>query len=229
MGQRITHRSRPRVDFPFRYRTGTHGDYDHGPFTLQQIVELLWRVKTLSVVASITDASPTVFDLTAEIPRVDEFFDPVTDESVMLQTVHGYGGIFYTSDDEVGIWNFPYITGDDVPGDETIIKDGSDYWIQGDDGYSLATTNFLLEWVSGDQFIAQGDGFGGGTVNFEGSLILSDGVPIPLKLYAGLTPGSAESATCVITATEWFPYATTTGAAAWDTTTGAPANGGPGA
>jgi hypothetical protein len=48
--------------------------------------------------------------------------------------------------------------------------------------------------------------------------------------YGDTTDGYVTTASdFVFEATEWWPYATTAGLPAWDTTTGLPLNGGPGA
>ena len=72
-------------------------------------------------------------------------------------------------------------------------------------------------------------------LHFTGSLVIG-GTTVDLRMVATAVGNSevgvvtaVDSASFEITVEEWRPYATSTGAAAWDTTTGAPANGGPGA
>jgi hypothetical protein len=63
---------------------------------------------------------------------------------------------------------------------------------------------------------------------FEIELSNNDVISIPG--FSVLSVGDAEVITPFrVKATEWWPYATTTGQPAWDAETGAPINGGPGA
>ena len=63
--------------------------------------------------------------------------------------------------------------------------------------------------------------------------LASGSMTFPARHLTSGTAGYAEisfgTPTLVLTATEWWPYATTAAAAAWNTATGAAANGGPGA
>ena len=70
---------------------------------------------------------------------------------------------------------------------------------------------------------------GNGTYEeFNADLVLYSGTYsiTALSLSAG---EPMRNGAMTITATEWFPYKTTTGDDAWNTTTGAAANGGPAA
>lgn len=62
------------------------------------------------------------------------------------------------------------------------------------------------------------------TLNLQGTP-----VDFPLEVYAIDSAVELTGHAASIEITEWFPYATTAGAAAWNTTTGSPSNGGPGA
>jgi hypothetical protein len=60
----------------------------------------------------------------------------------------------------------------------------------------------------------------------EGQSIALPGLRLPTPEESGR---SFSGYSCSVTAVEWFPYATSTGQPAWDTSTGAPINGGPAA
>lgn len=60
-------------------------------------------------------------------------------------------------------------------------------------------------------------------------IVLGGGDTLILPLYADTSGGYTYSGSITVTATKWWPYKTTAGDPAWDSTTGLPINGGPGA
>lgn len=95
--------------------------------------------------------------------------------------------------------------------DEPIYKDeNGEYWIRATvDNDDVRINRNVRESVD--------------DIEFDCSLVLNCGT-FPVKFYSsGVTPN------LTITATAWWPYATKSGDPAWDTATGDPINGGPGA
>lgn len=257
MGKRITWRSRPRADIPFSGSIDdvTSDDKTNwvGPMSLAQLVELFWRVKTLKFTGTIyidftylTDpedvssrvAGSQYYSLDVPLTRRSFIGIPPTsyfesDETDIFRENLHWGGLAqwaYSSSGETEI-----MLSETPP----ILRDNSgDYWlkpffrISADSGvYDLpfagishgTDTQYDEGTLSDYEMIPAVLSLGGADVNF------------PILWYAyeygsynGLDDVVITSATAAIEVTEWFPYATKAGLDAWDTATGAPANGGPG-
>ena len=207
MGHRITWRSRPRSDYPWPLKTveiasvGTPDpDYLIGPFPMDAVLELLYRVKKF---------------------RVDDEYDilyephTLTEKDIFEGTRNGpisppLYGEHITSFSRIQ-WIEP---GTSYPGDVNadIFKTADGYYLRGRFRFDTSNSwvaNWAVDYINTD---AQ-------TVDF----VLSSGT------YTVTMFGGSISGTPTITATEWWPYKTTAGLPAWDTATGAPINGGPGA
>ena len=238
MSVRITWRARPRADNGFyagaAATTAAAQDSLHniGPFTEAQLTELFWRVRKLRIDFTIgwaTDDDPPetgTDSFSVVLRRCEDNFglDEITEESVLFSTNLSGGAVMFVSDPEItdSGGNFQFLG--KIERDES-----GKFWItRGDDpaiiyawGGESSVSSYEAEIAPGDMVVS------------GAALELSGAVEIPIYLVAHPTAGmgtrSVTSATCTLVAEEWFPYKTTTGAAAWNTTTGAAANGGPAA
>jgi len=257
MGHRITWRSRPRSEYPWLYRTedkplvelgiGAENPYDMliGPLPMNAVAELLHRVIQFDYTVSITgdpgggggDVTQTGF---GTIRMVRNFYtDPTEPDEIDIFTDHrtrveddGIGAAGTTSSsiayyDPVGTDGLGFLEAVTMgwSGDwETapIFRDDSDpkmFWLQGE---------FFCQTTPADPVVFSAGNFPlvtGGWLLFDASLVLACGT-FPIKCAAEAT-GAVSAASLVLTASEWFPYADKAGADAWNTATGAPANGGP--
>jgi hypothetical protein len=225
MGLRVTTRTRPRRDFPVIVGTTTAAaaaaDNLAGPFTQAQLVELIFRVRKVRITASISharyiDPAPeeepfteaTTTDVDIAIPRrntSDVDSPEIADEVEIL--IHSEIGMSFFNDTNDG-WFTGVLS--------SIVKDESGgYWMRINFGGSPVGAGF-----SSDTSI-QGD-----TLEFNATFTLG-GVDFSIPAIAIAMEVTAAS--LMITVEEWWPYATTTGSAAYDTATGAAINGGPAA
>jgi hypothetical protein len=199
-----------------------------GPFTTDQLMELLFRVRALRMVGSVTtDLGTHTFDHT--FPRRDasgdEFADPA--EVAVNRELLGDKWDVHTVDFtreffDLGVWaGGVWISFKWFP-----LPENSDS-IGRDENGKLWLLNATFHVLTDDHEASVGSSDFGG-FPFTVDLVLSSGT-VALSGTAQAPVGVISAASCAITATEWLPYATTTGAAAWNTATGAGANGGPGA
>ena len=254
MSHRITWKSRPRSCYPWLYQTGdktladlgigAENPYDLliGPLTMQAVVELLYRVIQfdfdLSVTADVS-GTPVTQTGTGQIRMNYSSGDPTelevftrhrtfTDdeypgfpgetsagyEFATIDLSNGYGWMLPVS----MYWSSP---DQSVP---PIFKDENGmFWLQG-------AFDFLTDPGDPVQFYG-GNGImtSGGYLLQDADLVLASGT-FPIKCgFEAFGSADVTSASLTITASEWFPYKTTVGDPAWDTATGAPINGGPGA
>jgi hypothetical protein len=238
MADRITWRSRPRPDNGFyagaAATTAAAQDALHniGPFTAAQLTELFWRVRKIRITATIAwtaDEGPPetgTDSFSVVLRRCEDNFelDEIAEESVLFSTNLNGSSVLFVSDPEItdSGGNFQFLG--KIERDE----DGK-FWIaRGDDPAIIYAWGGDSDVSSYESAMAEGDMVISGAV-----LELSGAVDIPIYLIAHTTAGtgsrSVTSASCTVVAEEWYPYKTTTGAAAWNTTTGAAANGGPAA
>jgi hypothetical protein len=222
MGTRITTGGRERLDFPFHHAETTAeaaaAEGRLGPFTMQQVVALFWRVKAVRIVASVTyerftpdtedDPSTTesaTFDSDQVAVRAIYSHypvEPLTDIQIYVEAASDYGFFACLSP------NSKFISTGGLQG---IQKDESGgYWLR-----------ILIHVGSGapDYAIIGNDDYGG--YGFDCTAVLTvfgAEYDIPVTAYGGL---GATAATCAITVDEWLPYATTGAAAVWDADTGA--------
>ena len=238
MGDRITWRSRPRPDSALydgaeettvAAQTALH---NIGPFTAAQLTELFWRVRKIQIEATIswtTDDDPPetgTDSFSVTLRRCEDNFgqDEITEESVLFVTNLNGAGVLFISDPEITDF------GGSLQFLGTIVKDeNGEFWLpRGDDAAIIYAWGEVGSVSTFETEIAEGE-----LAVSDVVLTLSDDVEIPVYIVARASaifgPRSVTSASCTIAVTEWFPYKTTTGAAAWNTTTGAASNGGPAA
>ena len=193
-----------------------------GPFTHAQLIELLLRVKKIHMVGSIVHSGGTRTVDEILIRKREPGADPeeATSESHVFQALFGQGGLAeWDYDAGVGtdsvsvyiasIFQYPETLGKDENGKFWCLNAsvGGRLW---SDGAGISSYD-----ATGNEITA--------------NLLLASGT-VPLTVGVEAPDGeSVTSATCSFTVTEWYPYATSTGAAAWDTATGLAANGGPAA
>lgn len=249
MSHRITWRSRPRSEYPWPLKTGAktlaelgigaENPYDSliGPLPMKAVVEILYRVAQLDFSLSIT-ADPGGGDVTqtssGSIRLQNSGSDPTEIEVFKRHSTYmdnDPGGLF----GETG----PSFTFENVEATETaylqpidmvwggsaaepaIFKDeNGDFWLQGGFAFSTVFTDPITFDAHNLPLTV------GGWILIDAQLVLSCGA-FPIK--CGVEGAVVSAASLTIEATEWWPYKTTAGADAWNTTTGAPANGGPGA
>lgn len=217
-----------------------------GPLTLAAVVELVYRVKSVSYSGSITvwpsyagsEGSDETFATggTATLEdqpgpaasnELDQFiaaqyqFDDVDPGSISFGGTDGDGGSLFIQaitgarsawmGDKVDIWK----------------DENGEFWLIGEIVWSFSQTDPGIFSAS----IGTRD-TGGTVLEVDISLVLKCGT-FPIKgvalTYDNYDANAITAASLTVTATEWFPYKTTAGAAAWNTSTGAAANGGPGA
>jgi hypothetical protein len=238
MGIRITGRIRSlaqvvfdhaRVDAPRLYQIEPLPEENiSGPWAAKDIAALLYRAKKLRLRATINhkeeinpypEEPPYLQSVTTsidiELVRMrDAGFDvPVENEIELLQN---YTYNYYQDQDGNGVTfaSRPYL------------DDGQ--WYLAASVYALSEEKTT---APSKVLIAQESSSGYPiSANFE---ILGTNYEIPAKVILLETGGDpeivVEDASCSIEVTEWWTYATKSGAPAWNATTGAPANGGPGA
>lgn len=196
-----------------------------GPFTRRQFTELCYRVKAIRIQASVSwddgigGSGTDTMDVT--LVRRDDSNTAVTNERRITPDIIGPEFPFVFTDGFSGFGAF--LTG---AGPAYKDENGS-YWIEGTSGPALA--------VNQNAIILSADGSTPGSppdnqrVFPANVLTFSDATTAPLVLVVASGNGDITSASASTTITEWFPYKTTAGLAAWNTATGAIANGGPGA
>lgn len=233
-------------------------NYLSGPFTRPDIIALLWRVKKLRIVASVTaTATKEVFNETTEefetvttnytrdVDEVLELVYPSNWSSEELQdeqipdddflyavtnsNEHRFRSVGEESGTTGGLFYFLCDQYSNDVGKDT----GGALWIYLYGGAGTAVTGDagLTVWEM-KYGAAAGDDVT--TKDFTGTLQIYDNT---VNLVMRVRPSSTEAgdntaitaASFAITVEEWRPYATTAGAGAWNATTGAPVNGGPGA
>ena len=246
MGHRVTWRDRQRSGYPWPLATlrinradipalqasyGALGEYQGlvGPLPMAAVVELLYRVRKVSFAGSFTvdtpdPASTDSYSVSAELTLTPSTGGAALTETDLFQSLQStIGGIiprhysfsqdsgdsiseFFLIDD--GIGNFP-IYADDLGG----------FWVRG---------RFYALPLGGISFALANGVYDDARDYFDATLSLRSGdFSIRAFIDGYLDERVISGQTLTITATEWFPYATTAGADAWDTATGAPVNGGP--
>lgn len=226
MGQRVTIRSRPRYDAPFYAVVSTAAAQtaasSHGPFTVHQFAELLWRVKAITVTASLgwSDNGDPEETGTIEISRVmlrssDPFaFYAIDDESGLLPNIPYASGGIWEEDDSDSNWQISSLS------DLVFVDETGKYWIDSSFGFSVTQDGgYVLGRLVDPPLDNQ--------QNIDVSLAFADGSTVPLKLSAEVPSTLITSATATVVITEWYPYADKSGAAAWSSSTGLPINDGP--
>jgi hypothetical protein len=106
---------------------------------------------------------------------------------------------------------------------EIFVDEDGNYWLSGFAQFSAGSGS------PGSFAIQTTQSFASGTLLLDITLELQSG-SYAIKGIGQTNSGTTvNSASMTITASEWHPYETTAGVAAWNTETGAPVNGGPGA
>lgn len=254
MGIRISWRSRPRNgEYPWLLRTEsvTNAGIDYGPdgmtrligpLTLEAVVELLYRVEEIqydgsiaidiggygsfdesfngTLIPSFEEAPITV----SEITKFERYFPQNPDpDNINLE--------YRDHDSNQPKWVRPITSStferNDLPFSEIYKDDNGNFYLNG--GFDFTATAD----VGGTPFTYFISSYGNFSLDyvqvFDADLILFAGT-FPIKVGVPYSIGDTFVAShLTLTASKWHPFATTTGSDAWNTTTGAPANGGPGA
>ena len=252
MGQKITYRSRPRPDslgilpigsptgnsvWPYVHGNGIVTGYDpakvtgFGPLTIGQLFELLFRVKEFTLdyerLVYLSDPAEWVPESLnyARVPTntgLNVFSDTFTDAAAQYKEIDAYTQVALGS---VGIA-------------ATIAGDGYD-WIWDDIAlqcFQVPDGRFWVNFPFIHPFLSAGQPMDGYPAEYPDSYAYLSGTLSGLHSGSSIgtrhvvyssVPGEVRNMTW--TATKWLPYATKAGDPAWSTTTGAPANGGPGA
>ena len=256
MGHRITWRGRPRSGYPWPLRTEVTDEAaliaDHGtkgitacigPLPLQAMMELIYRVKSLSFEMSVEtkyaedyvdgDGVPVTFPwVTTTRSGTLEVDSGTTETDVFEEASYGPESSGFVSSvplqwyDGYEWGTFEPLASSPLAGDTAdIYTDGSgNYWASG--GFNFR----IEEYGSGD---AVGIEFYPPTLSpayevFDVTLILNSGT-YTFPWVAACDGFDIRNSEITFTATEWWPYKTTAGSPAWDTATGDAINGGPGA
>lgn len=174
-----------------------------GPFTGNSVAELLFRVKSIEVYGS-----------GASVGSDDgsEVLDLWTDDEIELFEGNALN---YLAADGFGIPNFKYFSplynlfspGGQFSDHSIFVDENGFYWL------AWRCELLVPPYVSNTGYVN----------DITASLVLATGTySIPMVT-------SSDYSLVTLTATAWLPYKTTAGEAAWDTATGLPINGGPGA
>ena len=251
MGERVTWRSRPRSDYPWPLRTKTTtvadliSDYGNngiigmiGPLPMAAMVELIYRVKAAEFVFSVEtkygeDAEDYPWTTTSRTGTMG-FTGTPTEINALKEASYSPESFGFVSSLEME-WE-----GAD-PADVAYLSSVSSSPLAGHAADIFKDENGEF-WVTGSTFFAVTEPGGGNAVDIEirendsyatfavvsVSLVLSSGT-FAFDQIASCDGYAIRNSELTIAASEWWPYKTTAGAAAWDTATGAAANGGPGA
>jgi hypothetical protein len=255
MGERVTWRSHPRSDYPWPYPTikttvanllvGFPFDYEYliGPLDVAGVVELIYRVNQISWSLSVTtefDGDTTVLtgsgvmeqrNLSGILPTEKEVFEynraiEFQDE---IQTIPDFYRAFnfFSTDTEIisSIELLDYVEPFPRRTHPIYEDENGNFWLHGAFNCLIADDENFNKIAGATNFLSQAALY---TLEIHATLVLHSGTYL-LKAVAGGGDSTPSSATYTLTATRWHAYATTTGADAWNTTTGSPANGGPGA
>lgn len=252
MDKHLALRSTGRFYRPLTAPDGVAADLESGvntgPFTKDQVLALIWRVKKIKIVAEMSYTKEVLIsapedpaeyeeqsftkNIDVDMERIQEFGEDagpailLTKEQFLSQILDSQMVIFtsHTATEEdpdiTAGWNFSFGLSGSMTKDE---NDG--YWMN----YGIVASDNSegddLRWYPGEATP------GGTEIDFTGTfVILGITISIPMHSFGGvLGLVSTDSASFAATVTEWYPYATSTGAPAWSSTTGAPINGGPGA
>lgn len=239
MSHRITWRSRPRSQYPWPVRTlpstlaalyagGGLVPGFIGPLPLPAAVELLFRVKKLAWSAAITVPDQTPAESAADGDLV--YDSGVTESDVFAAT--GYRpdlddgqSLDLTSAGGTGYGWAKFInTGSAISilteNAEIFRDENGDFWLSG--GIEVGgNADYVFSIGTIDA--------GGSYLLFDIDLVLSTGTHQIQGIATTFAGSSVTAAALTLTATEWFPFRTAAGDPAWNTATGAPINGGPGA
>lgn len=257
MSHRITWRSRPRSGYPWPLRTSRITNLERqgsgvapnliGPLSMQAVVELLYRVKEVDVSGGVLmELYSDPFNLTVSGTLTSNLdMDELTKFTSNSHTP-GSGrpdGDFFDALLATGGWTLPQqvkplVSAElrpDLPESEIYIDDDGNYWLHG---------IFSLE-VGDDPAILAFEVTSGDAVTYPSGAPLppewvATACEVPLVLKCGtfnlkasiahVPPNEAFISTdLTLTASKWHPFKTKAGSDAWETDTGAPANGGPGA
>lgn len=240
MLQRVTHRSRPRIDDwveragdpvspEAAYENGDVGNYALGPFTRDEIFELLFRIDKISISASLdwtdSDTPPEsgTFTVSAEARRIDYelggFDAPINDESRVLKYAIDIS-LFETLDESGGRLYLSLISpvADISFGNPIAVDTNGKYWLTQSLIYASPPELINLSIISNQKL--------SGPSPFSVNLALSNStVVIKLNSYPPTGYESMELTSCSMAAEEWYPYADKEGNAVWDTATGLPVAG----
>lgn len=231
MGERVTYRTRPRIDsFWVVDNVDTPANLEGfgrmGPFTRKQLMELWFRVKKIRIIASCDwendnedppDSGSASLDVTVTRVRTSDMtLSDINNETELLDEWNANAYLAFYDSAEIS-W---FRATESLPRQSMDQDTNGDYWL--DDGIPGA----VLSVSDGADFsVAALGGSGQLTVSLE----FSDTSTVSFDLsfvVAGATSTSNRAATVEIL--EWYPYADRDDDPAWDTATGLQANGGPG-
>jgi hypothetical protein len=213
MSNRVTWRSRPRSEYPWPIPTARlealpeaypEPDYLIGPLPMHALCELLFRANGF-----------TAGDATGQ------YLDSPTEENMLERA---WNATVYPSS-FAGF--YAWAVGDDWGFEFTLFESGVDPWDGHDDDREIFIYDVAGEfYLRGRIAISGPDGDRAGNWNVDA---MNGPVTITLKMKSGDFPITAYgdfSPDFIVSS--WLPYATRDGSPAWNTTTGAAINGGPG-
>ena len=200
--------------------------------TRAQYIALVWRVQELSVDFSVTftnftddpeaedPTAPGDTETVAATHTIVRYNDTVIDNGPIKQTAAIVGNMGGLLTWRMTANNFAQFAFDVATG---VFQDEDDkIWVACGMAAKKDDSSFI-SIHNATEAAAEAPG-----VNFTGKIIiLGEEVDFPMEFIEAVH--SVGSTVCTITPTKFFPYKNSTGSAAWDATTGAPINGGPGA
>lgn len=250
MSHRITWRSRPRSEYPWPLRVAgiTNAERDNygyannllGPLTIQAITELLYRVEEISYSGTLVihaygvdipmPSSGTMlpvegwdelqkFEHHSQNPGEDVSFDHYYEHYYDEPTTGIISTLHPLSDDPLR---------PDLPEAEIYKDEDGNFWLHG--YFEFVRNDGIPILIFGVKSGADLPGTGQTVAQFTVPLTLS-GVVHNLAASVTLFTATETFVSCDIAMipTKWHAYKTTAGDPAWDTATGLPVNGGPGA
>jgi hypothetical protein len=244
MSNRITWRSRPRSEYPWPLRTrritttdlynGNLTPYLIGPLDMAAVLELLYRVDEFDCYGGLTmdlGSGPGTLTISATL-------DVSGGTSEILQFKdhqHGFDGDLVQGilwrDASDSTQNIRPLTDYELRDWETDSVevyhdiDIDQYWLHGRYEFTFAPDAGPVFSITNDP--TADPGFDENLAEF--SLVLASGTYTLKGIVYTAGSETYVSNTLTITANLWHPFATTAAVPAWTDSTGAPANGGPGA
>lgn len=219
MGTRVTWRSRPRWDGKISAVNGVGFSGFSGPFTRAQLTELIWRVKSIRLEASMTLGGEEHTISRTMTRRRRDGMNFVSDETELLAA-------WLPQHVNLSLWDD--LSGSGTKGIFDIYTDGTNLGIDGSGDYWLGDALNISANSSPPEELSWGV-YSGNTYETDVTtgLEFSDGSSVEIVLCA-LVPSGATAVEAELEIVEWFPYADNNGSDAWNTATGQSTNDGPG-
>lgn len=205
--------------------------------SLVAVCELVYRVKAIKVEVNTsitTETDPINFIFDEEVV----YDSAITEITIFKENAYGddssfvSGSLMSYEDTDNSATVLPVRTLETTgPNGETLHETLHNAEVYDtEDGNFYLSGGFVARLVADFAVMDAGNTDTGGTPEYTtASLILKAGTFTLPVIFTTIYGTGIVSSNLTMTATKWFPYATAEGDPAWDTATGLPINGGPGA